>query len=60
MGDVVAIEAVTLDGVMQGMGGPDEDRRNGFAHGGWAAGRGDAAMGEMLSSYMTDPSPQRP
>ena len=33
---------VTVDGVMQGNGGTtDEDRRNGFARGGWAMGAGD-------------------
>jgi dihydrofolate reductase len=35
MGSLLAIEFVTLDGVMQGYGSPDEDRDGGFAHGGW-------------------------
>jgi dihydrofolate reductase len=32
---------ITVDGVMQGNGGPDDDRRNGFERGGWALGKGD-------------------
>jgi dihydrofolate reductase len=33
---VVVFEHLTLDGVMQAPGRPDEDRRDGFEHGGWA------------------------
>ncbi|HMG27429.1 MAG TPA: dihydrofolate reductase family protein, partial [Acidimicrobiia bacterium] len=37
MGKLVVTEFVTLDGVAQAPGGPDEDRDSGFAHGGWQA-----------------------
>jgi dihydrofolate reductase len=37
MGRIVVQAFVTLDGVAQGCGGPDEDREGGFAHGGWVA-----------------------
>src|SRR5215218_5064163 len=33
---LTAITHVSVDGVMQGLGGPDEDRRGGFERGGWA------------------------
>ncbi len=41
MRQLIVIEFVTLDGVMQGLGSPDEDRDDGFAHGGWGAPYGD-------------------
>jgi dihydrofolate reductase len=44
VGKVVVFNHLTLDGVMQAPAGPDEDRRGGFAHGGWAAPRMDPAM----------------
>ena len=47
MSKVVVLNHVTLDGVMQAPGRPDEDRRGGFAHGGWARPRGDA-VGEVF------------
>lgn len=42
MSKVVVFMHVTLDGVMQAPGRPDEDHRGGFMHGGWAAPRGDS------------------
>jgi dihydrofolate reductase len=36
MRKIIAITQVTLDGIMQGPGGPEEDPRNGFTQGGWA------------------------
>lgn len=53
MGKVIVMNWVTLDGVMQGPGRPDEDTRDGFEHGGWAVPYGDEAtvarMGERLA-----------
>jgi len=36
MRKIIVITQVTLDGVMQAPGGPEEDPRSGFTHGGWA------------------------
>lgn len=45
MNRVVVYNSVTLDGVMQAPGRPDEDLRDGFTHGGWAAPYVDEVMG---------------
>jgi len=45
-----ATEFVTLDGVYQGPGGPDEDRRGGFERGGWQAPFGDAQTDEFITT----------
>ena len=36
MSTIVVQAFITLDGVVQAGGGPDEDREGGFEHGGWA------------------------
>src|SRR5262245_40980650 len=48
MRTIIAITQLTVDGVMQAPGGPEEDRRNGFTHGGWAMPFGDEVMMRVL------------
>jgi dihydrofolate reductase len=52
MSTVVVINHLTLDGVMQAPGRPDEDRRGGFEHGGWAVPYGDEVMGRVMGEGM--------
>lgn len=52
MGKVIVMNWMTLDGVMQGPGRPDEDRRDGFEHGGWAIPYGDEATGAKMGARM--------
>ena len=40
---------VSVDGVMQGLGGPEEDRSGGFDRGGWAIALLDAEAGDYLN-----------
>ena len=53
MGRVVVIEHLTLDGVMQSPGHPDEDPRDGFRHGGWASRAQDPALQEVMGARMS-------
>jgi dihydrofolate reductase len=52
MRTVTAVESVTLDGVMQGLGRPDEDPRGGFAEGGWGPPYADPVMAEAMGRDM--------
>jgi dihydrofolate reductase len=47
---LAVVEFVTLDGVMQGLGGPDEDREGGFEYGGWSAPYGDQVLAEKAGA----------
>jgi dihydrofolate reductase len=49
--------SLTLDGVMQAPGRPDEDTRGGFEHGGWAVPYNDEIMGKVMAEGMADPGP---
>jgi dihydrofolate reductase len=46
---------LTLDGVMQAPGGPEEDPAGGFEHGGWSVPYWDDRMGEIMGAWMTPP-----
>lgn len=48
MAKVVVANWVTLDGIMQGPGTPDEDTRGGFERGGWAASYSDETTGAKM------------
>ena len=47
MRKVTVLEHISLDGVIQAPGGPDEDTSGGFAHGGWIASYSDASLGKV-------------
>ncbi len=49
MRKIIAITQVSLDGVMQGPGGREEDPSNGFTHGGWAMTFPDDAADQVLA-----------
>lgn len=57
MGRIVVVENVSLDGVMQAPGRPDEDRRGGFDRGGWAVPYNDSVKSRVMAAGMTQAGP---
>src|ERR1700753_2253370 len=55
MRNIVVFTMISLDGVMQAPGGPDEDTSGGFAYGGWTAPYGDAAFANIITKELSMP-----
>jgi len=53
MRKVIVLEHITLDGVIQGPGRPDEDTSGGFTYGGWIAPYSDETLGTLLRKQMS-------
>ncbi len=53
MRKIIVIEFVTLDGVMQAPGGPEEDVSGGFKYGGWTVPYFDDFAGKVMSEQMS-------
>ena len=52
MRKIIVLSFITLDGVMQAPGGPEEDKSGGFENGGWLAPYFDDAYGEVMAKQM--------
>jgi len=55
MRKLIVLEHISLDGVIQAPGGPDEDTSGGFAYGGWIAPYSDPILGTALRRQMNKP-----
>src|SRR3954468_5903244 len=55
MRKIVAAAFVSLDGVMQAPGGPQEDPTGGFSHGGWTFHYWDEPMGQFMGGMFASP-----
>ncbi|HEX9067095.1 MAG TPA: dihydrofolate reductase family protein [Streptosporangiaceae bacterium] len=53
MRSITATMWISLDGVVQGLGRPDEDTRGGFTHGGWGRRYDDEVLGREMGQAMT-------
>ena len=52
MRKIIVMSMITLDGVMQAPGGPDEDTSGSFKFGGWTAPYGDEVSGKVMEKLM--------
>ncbi len=55
MRKIIVLEHISLDGVIQAPGGPEEDTSDGFAYGGWSAPYSDDQIGTALMKKMSTP-----
>ncbi len=55
MRKLIVLIFVSLDGVMQAPGGPEEDTSGGFSHGGWSVGYWDDTLNETMAEQMGHP-----
>lgn len=55
MRKLIVLTFVTMDGVMQAPGGPEEDTSGGFKYGGWTAPYFDDFAGKVMSEQMKEP-----
>ncbi len=55
MRKLIVLSFITLDGVMQAPGGPEEDSSGAFAHGGWSVGYWDDFLEKVMSEQMGHP-----
>ena len=55
MRKLIVLEHISLDGVIQAPGGPEEDTSGGFAYGGWIAAFSDEILGTALRKRMNTP-----
>ncbi|MEO7393491.1 MAG: dihydrofolate reductase family protein [Chitinophagaceae bacterium] len=52
MRKIIVLSMITLDGVMQAPGAPEEDKSGGFKYGGWVAPYGDEVSGKIMEKLM--------